>query len=80
VWLWVFDPTVPAFAQVVTPDIPAAVAGLVATRVFWLYLREGTWRLAAYSGLLLGVAQLTKFTLLVLYGVWPLIALARYVH
>ncbi len=77
--LWVFDPTIMAFAQVVTPDVPAAVAGLLATYVFWRYLRSGSWRLACWSGLLLGVAQLTKFTMVVLYGVWPLIALVHHV-
>ena len=76
--LWVFDPTILAFAQVVTPDVPAAVAGLLATYVFWHYLQSGSWRLACWSGVLLGIAQLTKFTMVVLYGVWPLIALAHY--
>ena len=31
--------------------------------------------LAATGGLLLGLAQLTKYTLLLLYGLWPLLAL-----
>lgn len=74
--LWVFDPTVLAFAEVVTPDIPAAVAGLIATYVFWRYLRRGSWELALLSGVLLGIAQLTKFTMVILYGAWPLLALA----
>ena len=56
--LWCFDPTVLAFAQVVTPDIPAAVAGLLATYVFGHYLDRPSWQLAIASGLLLGVAQL----------------------
>lgn len=76
--LWVFDPTVLAFAPVVIPDVPAAVAGLVATYTFWRYLRHGSWRLAVGSGVLLGVAQLMKFTLVVLYVAWPLIALAHH--
>ena len=54
-------------------------SGLLATYVFWRYLRSGSWRLACWSGLLLGVAQLTKFTMVVLYGVWPLIALVHHV-
>lgn len=76
--LWAFDPTVLAFAGVVTSDIPAAVAGLVATYVFWRYLRSGSWQLALWSGLLLGIALLTKFTVLVLYAAWPLIALLHF--
>jgi hypothetical protein len=58
----------------VTPDIPATVAGLVSTYAFWRYLRAGTWSLAVAAGVLLGIAQLTKFTLLILYGVWPVLA------
>lgn len=75
--LWCFEPNVLAHAQLVTPDIPATVAGMAATYVFWLYLKAGTWSLAAATGLLLGVAQLTKFTMLILYGVWPILALVH---
>ena len=75
--LWCFDPTVLAFAQVVTPDIPAAVAALVATYAFRRYLQTGTWWDAIVAGGLLGVAQLTKFSLILLYGVWPLLWLLQ---
>ncbi len=73
--LWCFSPTVLAHAQLVTPDLPATVAGLTATYVFWRYLRGPSWPLAWFAGLLLGLAQLTKCTLLLLYGIWPLLAL-----
>ncbi|HEY7428721.1 MAG TPA: glycosyltransferase family 39 protein [Gemmataceae bacterium] len=73
--LWCFGPNILAHAQLVTPDMPATVAGLAATYTFWCYLRRGTWRAALLAGLLLGVAQLTKFTLLVLYPVWALLGL-----
>lgn len=70
---WCFDPNVLANAQMVTPDLPATVAGMAATYVFWHYLRDSSWSRAWFAGLLLGIAQLTKFTLLVLYGVWPVL-------
>lgn len=73
--LWCFGPNIIAHAQLVTPDIPAAVSGLAATYVFWGYLRRGDWNHALWAGLLLGVAQLTKFTLLVLYPAWALLGL-----
>ncbi|MGC8641239.1 MAG: ArnT family glycosyltransferase [Isosphaeraceae bacterium] len=76
--IWALDPTVLAFAGVVTSDVPAAVAGLAATYVFWRYLRSGSWQLGLWSGVLLGVALLTKFTMLVLYAAWPLIALLHF--
>lgn len=74
--IWCFGPNVLGHAQVMTPDVPATVAGLAATYVFWRYLRAPSWRLAYFAGVLLGVAELTKFTLLVLYGAWPILWLA----
>lgn len=73
--LWCFAPNILAHAQLATPDMPATVAGLAATYAFWRYLRCGAWPAALLAGLLLGVAQLTKFTLLVLYPVWTLLGL-----
>jgi 4-amino-4-deoxy-L-arabinose transferase-like glycosyltransferase len=75
--LWCLDPTILTFASFVTPDVPATVAGLAATYAFWRYLRRPSWELAAASGLLLGIAQLTKFTMLALYGIWPFLWLLR---
>jgi Dolichyl-phosphate-mannose-protein mannosyltransferase len=75
--IWCFEPNVLAHGQLVTPDMPATVAGLVATYVFWHYLRSGTWSLALAAGALLGVAQLTKFTMLILYGIWPVLMIAH---
>jgi len=71
--LWCFEPTILAHAPLVTTDVPAAVAGLASTYAFWRYLRRPSWRGALIAGGLLGVAQLTKFTLLVLYGLWPVL-------
>jgi len=71
--LWCFGPNVLAHAQLMTPDVPSAVAALAATYAFWYYVREPSWGRAAVAGVLLGVAQLTKFTLLLLYGIWALL-------
>jgi hypothetical protein len=70
---WCFDPNILANAQMVTPDVPATVAGLAAMYCFWRYLRWPSWNLALIAGLVLGIAQLTKFTLLYLYALWPLL-------
>jgi hypothetical protein len=71
--LWCFGPNVLAFAPLLVPDIPASVAGLAATYAFWRYLRSPSWSAAWIAGLLLGVAQLTKFTLLLLVLCWPVL-------
>jgi hypothetical protein len=70
--LWCFFPTAIAFAQVVTPDVPASVAGLAAAYAFWKYLRRPSTSMALWSGLLLGLAESTKFTHLLLYPLWAL--------
>jgi len=70
--IWCFEPTILTFAQLAVPDLPAAVACLGATYAFRRYLlAPGRWT-AAVAGAILGVALLTKFTLLVLYVAWPL--------
>jgi 4-amino-4-deoxy-L-arabinose transferase-like glycosyltransferase len=71
--LWVFCPNVLAHARLVTTDIAAAALGTLATFAFWLYLKQPTWRRAALAGVALGFAQLTKFSLILLFGIWPLL-------
>jgi hypothetical protein len=75
--LWCFGPYALGHASLAAPDVPTASAGLAATYAFRRYLRSGSWGSAAAAGLLLGVAQLTKFTLLVLYPVWAALAIAQ---
>jgi hypothetical protein len=76
--LWCFSPNILAHAGLVTTDLPAAVAILAATYAFWRWLRVPSIARAAVAGLLLGVAQLTKFSALSLYVIWP-VAAAVYV-
>ena len=71
--LWVFCPNVLAHARLITTDLPATALGALATFAFWLYLRCPTWRQAALAGVCLGLAELTKFSLILLYGIWPLL-------
>jgi hypothetical protein len=76
--LWSLCPNILAHARLVTTDVGASSIGVGATFLFWLYLKDPSWRRAIVAGLALGIAQLTKFSLLLLYGVWPLIGLARF--
>ncbi len=76
--LWVFCPNILAHARLVTTDVGATSLGVLATFVFWSYLKAPSWRLAAWAGVCLGLAQLTKFSPLVLYGLWPALALVRF--
>lgn len=75
--LWVLCPNVLAHTRLVTTDMGATALGVLATYLFWRYLKTPSWRLAALAGVALGLAQLTKFSLIILYGLWPLLALVR---
>ncbi|MCZ6464743.1 MAG: glycosyltransferase family 39 protein, partial [Proteobacteria bacterium] len=75
--LWCFSPNIIANAAILTTDLPAAVMILVSTYAFWRWLhgpRPG-WLGACLVGVLLGLAQLTKFSALALFGLWPLLAI-----
>ncbi len=72
--LWVLCPNVLAHARLVTTDMAATAFGVLATFVFRLYLKRPSWRLAALAGAAMGLAQLTKFSMVVLYGLWPILA------
>ena len=75
--LWVLCPNVLAHSRLVTTDMGATALGVLATYVFWLYLKRPSWKLACLAGITLGLAQLSKFSLIVLYGFWPLLAIVR---
>ena len=77
--LWVFCPNILAHARLVTSDACSTAMGVAATYVFWRYLHQPTWRRAVAAGVLLGVAQLSKFSMLLLYAVWPLLWLVHLV-
>ncbi|MCA9000241.1 MAG: glycosyltransferase family 39 protein, partial [Planctomycetaceae bacterium] len=71
VTIWAFSPMVLNNAHLITPDVGAAAVGTCACYTFFWWLKRGTLRLAFLSGLLLGTALLTKFTWLLLAGLWP---------
>lgn len=64
--LWVFSPTVLTFGASVTPDVSAAVFGLLAAWRFYIWLRLGRLNDAAWLGLCVGLAMLTKASWLIL--------------
>ena len=69
--LWCFEPYILGHAALATTDVPATVAGLLASYLFWRYLRTPSWGRAGLAGVALGIAALTKFTLLILFVLWP---------
>lgn len=71
--LWGFSPNVLGYGHLITPDVGAAACGAAACYMFWWWLSVPTWRNALRTGIVLGLAALTKMTLIVLFGLFPML-------
>ena len=76
--LWCLCPNVLAHSRLVTSDLAGASIGAGATYLFWRSRRDPRWSWVVLAGVALGLAQLTKFSLILLYGLWPLLAIVRF--
>lgn len=65
--LWCFSPNILAHASVATPDFPCAISFLCVSYVATKYVGSPTRYSAFQLGVSLGLAQLVKFTCLVLF-------------
>lgn len=67
-------PNVIAHASIVTPDVPLMCLWIATLYAAWRWTKSESWRAALTVGLLLGLAQATKFTAVLLFpillGVW----------
>ncbi|MEQ8856524.1 glycosyltransferase family 39 protein [Gimesia sp.] len=77
--LWCFSPNIIAHGQCITPDCGATVLGLAATYAFWKWLQSPHWMQMVIAGVVLGLAELTKSTWIILFGLWPLIWLVWFI-
>src|SRR5205807_9290989 len=60
-------------AQLVTPDVGAAAFGVAAGYAYRNWLQEPRWSAAVLAGLVLGLAELTKATWVVLFPLWAVL-------
>lgn len=74
--LWCFSPMVLGHASMMAPDAHATSLGLAACYTFWRWLKQPTWRQAILTGLVLGLAELSKTTMILFYPLWPLLWVA----
>lgn len=74
--LWCLEPNMLAHGALITPDAHATSLGVAACYTFWRWLRFPSWRQAIVTGVVLGVAELAKTTLILLYPLWPVIWIA----
>lgn len=77
-WMWCWSPMILAWGATIMPDIPATVSGLAAAYAFRHWLKSPGYYAAVVAGLALGIAELTKMTLLVFFAVWPLLWLIKF--
>jgi hypothetical protein len=70
-FVWCFEPFLMAHAELITTDCAATSIGIGASFFFWRWLKHPSWRRALATGAALGLAQLTKTTWIVLFGLWP---------
>ena len=71
--LWCFSPYVLGHGSLITADVPAACFGVLAGFLFWRWLRQPSWPTTVAAGLGLGLAELAKFSWIVLFLLWPLL-------
>ena len=64
--LWCFSPNVIAWGSTICPDLAATSLGLLASYLFWRWLKQPTFSRALYCGLALGLCELSKLTWIVL--------------
>ena len=76
VTLWCFCPNLLAHGQLVAHDVAATSLGLMACYAFWRWLRHTSITTTVAAGVSLGVALLTKMTILLYVALWPVMWIA----
>jgi Dolichyl-phosphate-mannose-protein mannosyltransferase len=70
--LWCFCPYILGHGSLFTPDAHAAAMGVTAYYLFWRWLNRLEFGGILIVGIVSGLTELTKFTLLVFYPLWIL--------
>lgn len=70
--LYSLSPTFLAHARYVTTDVAAAAAFFFATIAFWRWLQHPTTRRLLVAGVVVGIAELVKFSLILLVPVFAI--------
>ena len=71
--LWCFSPTVLGHASTIGPDAHSAACGLFGCYLFWHWLKSPSVSQTLFTGLALGLAELTKSTWIVFFPLWSLL-------
>jgi len=73
-FLFVFSPTFLAHGHLVTTDVAAALGTLLATYYFLKALKTPSWKNVIISGVTLGIAELFKFSMILLFPIFVILA------
>jgi hypothetical protein len=73
--LFCFSPTLLAHCRLVTTDVGAATGAFIATYYFVKYLKNNTWKNLIFAGVALGIAELLKFSLILLFPAFGILLL-----
>jgi hypothetical protein len=76
--LYALCPNIIAHSRLITTDVYAAGMVLISMYYFWKFLKQGGWRLAVVSAVILGLAQLVKYVCLLLYPMLIVIVIVKY--
>lgn len=71
--LCLFSPCILGYGHLIGPDAAAGILGLCSVYFFWCWLRNPCAESAIVAGIALGLAELTKFTLLIFYPLFLLL-------
>jgi hypothetical protein len=75
--VWCLCPNILAHGRLATTDLGATAFGVAATYAFQRYVKDPKLKRALIAGIALGLAQLSKFSMLLLYAIWPCLWLFR---
>ncbi len=78
-FFYAVSPTVLAHARFVTTDLAATVAFFASFAAFLKWIERPTWRQTLLFGLVIGLAELTKFSLILLLPLFPLMIMVKFV-
>lgn len=76
--LYVFDTTVLAHGRYVTTDIPVTLFMTLTLYFFWKFLQRPTWKRIFVVALFFALAQVTKFSALILAPILVIVWLLKY--
>lgn len=78
--LWCFSPLIVGHGSLIMPDVPAASLSVLSSYLFWRWSQEPNWLRAVQCGVALGLAILTKTTVLVLLPILVVIGAVSCLH